>query len=264
MMPERKDGTGEMTVSETLSRTIGKLRRAWHGPPPTFMGHELTDPQAIAQEICANGTDEEQVRQFLGMSLENRNINKVEMILALRTLMEHGSEIAEKFRNTGIALGMGDYHDMGEDYTLAAIQYTIAYLHGQDPGFYHMATEIETRNRPRDANGYMDAVHFLIEMPDDPKQALDSLPDEATVGHYRPEYFEELAKAMADNPEIRQALRADFLVYRAASAVRHGLDRSRAWGMHMDGLFAGPTEHINANPYVRDAFHDRSLDREIK
>ncbi len=136
-----------MTVSETLSRTIGKLRRAWHGPPPTFMGHELTDPQAIAQEICANGTDEEQVRQFLGMSLENRNINKVEMILALRTLMENGSEIAEKFRNTGIALGMGDYHDMGEDYTLAAIQYTIAYLHGQDPGFYHMATEIETRNR---------------------------------------------------------------------------------------------------------------------
>lgn len=253
-----------MSVSETLGRTIGRLRRAWHGPPPTFMGRDLGDPQAIARDLCDQGADEERIKEFLGLTLGGKNINKVEMILALRTLMEHGSEIAGKFRNTGIALGMGDYHDMGEDYPLAAIQYTIAYLNGQDPGFYHMATEIETRNRPRDANGYMDAVQFLIDGADDPAQLIGSIPEEKIIGYYKPEYLEELAKAMADHPEIRQALRADFLVYRAASAVRHGLDRSRAWGMHMDGLLAGPTEQINANPYVRDAFHDRSLDREIK
>ncbi|MCB1840181.1 MAG: hypothetical protein H6858_09205 [Rhodospirillales bacterium] len=247
-----------MTATEYLTRTLGRLRRAWSGTPATFLGRPLSDPQAIADDLVEQDADEEQVRQFIRLAIGRSDVKKVDMIIALRTLMEHGSEVATISRNTGYAMAMGDIHDQVEDYLLAAIEYSIAYLHKQDSGFYHMASEIETRNRPRDAQGYMDAVYWLANMPDDPAEAINSLPDDKITGYYPPKYYEELAQALQEHPEIKQALNADFLVYRAATAVNHGLDRNRAWSMHMDGLRSSPTEHVLDNPFVRQAF-DRTL-----
>lgn len=246
-----------MTTSAYLTKTLTRLRQAWAGAPPEFMGHPLTDPQSIAHALVEQDAGEDKIRDFLRQTIGNRKINNIHMTLALRTLMENGSKIAAKFRNSGISTTMGDYHDQGEDYPLAALQYTIAYLHGQDSGFYHMASEIETFSHSRDAQGYMNAIHYLTHMDDNPHEAIENIPENLIKGAYPPEYYDELAKAMKDHPQIKQAISADFLIYRAAAAARHGQDRSRAWRMHIDGLRAGPTEHALKNPFVRDAFTDR-------
>ncbi|MGB3213480.1 MAG: hypothetical protein WBC26_01795, partial [Alphaproteobacteria bacterium] len=164
------------------------------------------------------------------------------------------------YRNKSLSITMGDTHEMSEEYTLAAIQYTVAYLHGDDRSFYHIANEVEVQNKPSDTLGYRQAIQFLSFLPDDP-ESVERLPQqlhERSMISYPPAYYMEIVKAMADHPELKQAIRADFLLYRAAAAVHHGLDRSRAWGMHLDGLRAGPTDQGSKNPVIRDAFqYDR-------
>lgn len=249
-----------MTAKDYLSRTLGALGRAWSRSPATFLDHDIRDPQTIANRMVEMNMGENEVRQFLEAIQSYKKVDPLQLTLAMRTLMENGSELAAKYRHRSLSIAMGDYHDMGEDYTLATIQYTIAYLHGDDKSFYHMANEVEVRNRPRDQQGYEKAIKYLSFIPDDEKSLpliAQELP-ELGEGAYPPAYYEEIVKAMHDHPELKQAIRADFLLYRAAAAVHHGLDRSRAWGMHLDGLRAGPTDQALINPVIRDAFqYDR-------
>lgn len=255
-----------MTAKDYLSRTLGALGRAWSRSPATFLDHDIRDPQTIANRMVEMNLGEEDVRHFLEAVQSYKKVDPIQLTLAMRTLMENGSELAAEYRNRGLTIAMGDHHDMGEDYTLAAIQYTIAYLHGDDKSFYHMANEVEVQNRPRDQAGYENAIKFLSFMPDDP-QSLALLAEELPElgeGVYPPAYYEEIVKAMRDHPELKQAIRADFLIYRAAAAVHHGLDRSRAWTMHLDGLRAGPTDHASKNPVIREVFNfDRRPSKEL-
>lgn len=258
-----------MSATDYLYRTLGSLRNLWPaGKPHTFMDHEVSESMAIADHMLARGLDEFEVAQFIDVSCNHRKVKFPEFIGALRKLSDAGSRVADQYRNTGAALQMGDRHDMVGDYELAAVNYILAYLHNDDRGFMHMAKEIEGRNARRDADGYADAIYWLAESEGDPAQSLQEMQDiklrtNLAINVYPEEYYQDLIKVMNENSDIRKAARADFLVYRAAAAVRLDLDRSRAWKMHLDGLQEGPTDQVFKNPYIRDTFVREPVTKDI-
>ena len=251
-----------MSATDYLYRTLGSLRNLWPaGKPHEFMGHDIADSLAIADHLIAEDRGEIEVAQLIDASYANRRVKMPQFIAALRKLSDAGSMAAGNYRNTVAAMTMGDHHDMGGDYELAAINYVLAYLHSHDRGFMHMAKEIEGRNAHRDAEGYGNAVYWLAQSEGDPAQLLEEMLElkrrtNLALNYYPEEYYEDLIRGMDENPDIRRAMNADFLIYRSAAALHFNLDRDRAWGLYMDGLRSGPTEHALANPFIRNAFED--------
>lgn len=245
---------GDMSFKDSLLSGLTALKDAWKVKPKTFMNMDLSDPEAIADHLISRGAIESEVEDFINHTRGNDIVDQYDRVTALRKLSDAGSETADVFRNTHAAIGAGQRHEAFRDYTLATLQYMIAYLNDHDTGIYYIAQAMEDEKIGRDFQGFGEAVKYLCETDDSPEQILKNMPEQESGALYKQAYYDEVAQAMHENPEIKTALRGDLLVYRAVAALHQGKDRSRAWGMYQDGFREGTTDHVLGNPMVKKAF----------
>ncbi len=243
-----------MNIKDSVMSGLSALKDAWTTKPKTFMDMELSNLDAIADHLISRGLMESEVEDFIDHTRGNDTVDPYDRIVALSKLGDAGSESAEIFRNTQAAVSAGQRHETFNDYTLATLQYTIAYLNKNDRGMYYIAQAMEDENLGKDFHGFGEAIQYLCETDDTPEQILENMPDREGGARYTQAYYDELAQTMEENPDIKAALRGDLLVYRAVAALHQGKDRSRAWGMYQDGFREGTTDHVLGNPMVKDAF----------
>ncbi len=239
-----------MSIKDSLINGVTALKEVWTTAPKTFMDMDLSDLDAIADDLISRGPIESEVEDFIDHMRNNDNANQYDRIVALRKL----SEAARVFRHSQAAVSTGQRHEAFNDHTLATLQYTIAYLNDNDTGMYYLAQALEDDSISIDFHGFGDAVKYLCENDCSPEQILENMPERESGALYKQAYYDELAQAMHEHPEIKSALRGDLLVYRGVAALHQGKDRSRAWAMYQNGFREGTTDHVLNNPMVKNAF----------